>query len=58
MYWNIILLNGDDNIMINETKKKNEQVTVEYGTEKNLKDILSDYLIQRFVEILNNEQEK
>lgn len=34
---------------------KNENVTVEYGDE-DLKKILSDYLIQKFIEILNEEQ--
>lgn len=54
MSWNIILLNGE-NIMANENKENDKQVTNEYGTE-NLKNILSDYLRQKFVEILEKEQ--
>lgn len=48
-----ILLNGDN--MQNESEhieiKKQENLTVEYGKE-NLKDILSDYLKQKFIDIL------
>ncbi len=60
---NIISLSGvnhnniklGENIMINENKEQDKQVTTEYGTE-NLKNILSDYLRQKFVEILEKEQ--
>ena len=51
---NIISLSGvnhnniklGENIMINENKEQDKQVTTEYGTE-NLKNILSDYLRQK-----------
>ena len=60
---NIISLSGvnhnniklGENIMINENKEQDKQVTTEYGTE-NLNNILSDYLRQKFVEILEKEQ--
>lgn len=44
----VIVLNGDNTM-------KNENVTVEYGNE-NLKQILSDYLKQKYIEILNQEE--
>lgn len=48
-----ILLNGD--IMKNKDKK-DASVAVEYGKE-NLRKILEDYLIQKFIETLEKEQE-
>lgn len=35
-------------------KEKNKDVIVEYGN-KRLKDILSDYLIEKFIEALNSK---
>lgn len=54
MSQNIILLNGE-NIMINENKEQDKQVTTEYGTE-NLREILSNYILETFIELLNQEQ--
>lgn len=36
-------------------RKQNEGVVIEYG-EENLKNILSNYLIERFIEELNKEE--
>lgn len=40
--------------MANENKENDKQVTNEYGTEK-LKDILSNYILETFIELLNQE---
>lgn len=59
---NIISLSGvnhnniklGENIMINENKEQDKQVTTEYGTE-NLREILSNYILETFIELLNQE---
>ncbi len=40
--------------MINENKEQDKQVTTEYGTE-NLREILSNYILETFIELLNQE---
>lgn len=40
--------------MVMFMKEKQKDVVVEYGN-KSLKDILSDYLIEKFIEVLNQE---
>lgn len=48
----VIVLNGDY-LMVNENN--NKSITVEHG-EKDLKEILSDYLIQKFEDIIKEQR--
>lgn len=43
--------------MLNQDNSKNKDVTVEYGNE-DLRSILSTYLIEKFIEEINKENEK
>ncbi len=43
--------------MLNQDNSKNKNVTVEYGN-KDLRSILSTYLIEKFIEEINKENDK